>query len=173
MKRINNVSVTILAFIYVPLNLSTSIFGMNIQQLNHNGQSLWVFFVTAVVDLLVTCGSWFCSNSAYKAMAWYKERATISSPDEKTEKRREYGFPLRIAMLVWLVRNGHTAWMWKTGAWLAILMNSKVPGEKRNSWPYEGPACDYVAEHSLSRDEYGYHFGLEESEGLHWSPISG
>ena len=134
----------ILAFIYVPLNLATSIFGMNIHQLNQNGQSIWVFFTAAVVALLVTGGSWRCSDSINKAKAWYRQRA---SPDR--EVKPEYGFILRITMLVWLVRNEHSLWMWKSGAWLAILVNSKVCCKV-----YEGhlsePACDYVAK--ASRD---------------------
>ncbi|KAF6218137.1 hypothetical protein HO133_006096 [Letharia lupina] len=138
-------SVTILAFVYVPLNLATSIFGMNIQQLNHNGQNLWVFFVTAVVALLVTGGSWVCSK---KAMAWYKERAAVSRAYAKKEGKQEYGLLLRMAMLVWLVRNGHTAWMWKSGAWLAILMNSKTPGETTYARNLVKPACIYVSEYS-------------------------
>ncbi|KAF6236376.1 hypothetical protein HO173_005467 [Letharia columbiana] len=122
-------SVTILAFVYVPLNLATSIFSMDIQQLNQKGQNLWVFFVTAVVALLVTGGSWACSNSGYKAMAWYKEAAAVSGAYAKKGEKQEHGLLLRMAMLVWLVRNGHTVWMWKSRAWLAILMNSKTRGE--------------------------------------------
>lgn len=55
--------VTILAFVYVPLNLASSIYGMNIQQLNGSGQSVWVFVVTAVVALLITAGTWYLSEA--------------------------------------------------------------------------------------------------------------
>ena len=170
MKCVNNVLVTILAFVYVPLNLATSIFGMNIQQLNHSGQNLWVFFVTAVVALLVTGGSWACSK---KAMAWYKERAAVSRAYAKKEGKQEYGLLLRMAMLVWLVRNGHTAWMWKSGAWLAILMNSKTPGERHGSI-HAMPACIYVSEYrrvANARDEHG--FDDDPYSMITWSPLSG
>ena len=102
----------------MPLNLATSIFGMNIQQLNGSGQQIWVFFTTAVAALLVTGGSWLFSNilATHKAMLWYKERAAAKKALNEELKSREYGLPLRIAMLVWLVRNGHTLWMWKSGA---------------------------------------------------------
>lgn len=36
--------VTVLALVYVPVNLATSVFGMNLQQLNGNGQTLEIFF---------------------------------------------------------------------------------------------------------------------------------
>lgn len=144
----NDSIVTILAFVYVPLNLATSIFGMNIQQLNQNGQNIWVFFMTAVVALLVTGGSWVLSNAVYKAMSWYKQLAARIVKDDKEDEKREYDFPHRVAMLVWLVRNGHTAWMWTTGAWLAILMDSKAKSKvsvmtsKHEFIDYT--ACDYV-----------------------------
>lgn len=45
---------TVLAFLYVPLNLATSIFGMNIQQLNGTGVSIDAFLGTAVAALFLT-----------------------------------------------------------------------------------------------------------------------
>ena len=160
--------VTILAFVYVPLNLATSIFGMNVQQLNQNGQNIWVFFVTAFVALLITGGSWFLSHTVYKAMSWYKKLAARSAAKDKEEKQREYDFPLRVAMLTWLVRNGHTVWMWTTGAWLAILINSKVKMKDTERTRKEGyvkyPACDYVWIISSSNPRY-----LDFAQ---WSPVS-
>ncbi len=159
-RSIVNVDVvTILAFIYVPLNLATSIFGMNIHQLNQSGQSIWVFFTTAVVALLVTGGSWRCSDSIQKARGWYSEQAP---PDR--EVKPGYGLILRITMLVWFVRNGHKLWMWESGAWLAVLVNSKVRC-KTSDGRLSEMACEYVE--SMTRgDELLYvtdpldgHFG--------------
>ena len=115
---------------------------MNIRQLNQNGQNIWVFFTTAVVALLVTGGSWRCSDSIAKARAWYNTRVP---PDRKVKP--EYGFILRITLLVWLIRNGHGRWMWQSGAWLAILVNSKVCCETYRGGLSE-PACGYVARQS-------------------------
>ena len=144
--------VTILAFIYVPLNLATSIFGMNIQQLNGSGQQMWVFFTTAVAALLVTGGSWLFSRglTTHKAMLWYKERTAAKKALNEERKSGEYGLLLRIAMLVWLVRNGHTLWMWRSGAWAAILTNNTRMNFGINIWirgSHEEPrsACDYVS----------------------------
>ena len=143
--------VTILAFIYVPLNLATSIFGMNIQQLNGSGQQLWIFFTTALAALLITGGSWLCSSrlATHKAMLWYKERAATKKALNENSKSREYGLLLRIAMLVWLVRSGHTLWMWKSGAWAAILANNQAVTKTRSVFfSNQSPArsaCDYVS----------------------------
>lgn len=57
-------AVTILAFVYVPLNMATSIFGMNIQELNQSGHKVWMFVLTAVLALLVTAGGWFLVDQA-------------------------------------------------------------------------------------------------------------
>ncbi|GAP83104.2 putative magnesium transport protein transmembrane region [Rosellinia necatrix] len=50
--------VTVLAIFFVPISLSTSIFGMNIHELNENGQSLWVFILTTVVVTTATMMLW-------------------------------------------------------------------------------------------------------------------
>lgn len=173
MKYAYSVLVTVLAFVYVPLNLATSIFGMNIQQLNQSGQNIWVFFVTAVVALVVTGGSWACSNSAYKAMVWYKEWATHSRVSYEQGKKRDFSVVIRMSMLVWLVRNGHSTWMWKTGACIAILLNSKVVGERPNVWPSLPPACDYVERFSQEDDAAGRFFRVPLIDDLHWSVLFG
>ena len=103
---------------------------MNIQQLNGSGQKLWVFFVTAVLALLVTGGSWIFFNRVAphkdKAVAWYKERVADKRAHDESQEAQRYGLLIRMAMLVWLVRNGYASWMWKSGAWMAITTNSKA-----------------------------------------------
>ena len=144
-------TVTVLAFIYVPLNLATSLFGMNIQQLNGSGQQIWVFFVTAVAALLFTGGSWLYVDrlATHKAMLWYKERAAAKKVLDEERKSQKYGLLLRLAMLVWLVRNRHTLWMWKSGAWAAILTNNNT--QVKNYGPARS-ACDYVSVFSSPRE---------------------
>ena len=173
-QGVNNLLVTVLAFIYVPLNLATSIFGMNIQQLNQNGQNIWVFFTTAIVALVLTGGSWLCSKLTYEAIAWYKERASAKEANDEEEKRREYGLLLRMAMLIWLVRNGYKTWMWRSGGWLAILLDSKARGV---STTWEGGkraqprACDYVSQFS-QRNEKNKHYFFNSERDVTWSPLS-
>ena len=141
---------------------------MNVQQLNQNGQNIWVFFVTALIALLVTGGSWVLSNAVYKAVSWYKNLSARSAAYDGKDAKQEYDFTHRVAMLVWLVRNGQTAWMWTTGAWLAILINSK---EETEAYVHTGggvvgmyAACDYVDAISPSK--------LRSLDHVQWSPIS-
>lgn len=180
-----SVPVTILAFIYVPLNLATSLFGMNIQQLNGNGQNLWVFFTTAIAALLLTGGSLFLSKhfATHEAVTWYKERLEASTrykeraaaerANEEIVESQEYGFLLRIAMLVWLMRKGHKAWMWKSGAWIGITINSKASGIRSDGMETDS-ACSYVMAYSQPDyyEEYRFPNHPNNIYFTTWSPLS-
>ena len=54
---------TVLAFGFIPVSLTSSIFGMNIQEINNSGKSLWVFVVTALVLTALAIGLWVLSNA--------------------------------------------------------------------------------------------------------------
>ena len=150
---------------------------MNIQQLNESGQQIWVFFTTAVAALLITGGSWLCFNrlATHTAMIWYKERAEAKKALNEERKSREYGLLLRIAMLVWLVRNGHTLWMLKSGAGAAVLTNNNTVinrtwASRLNREPAMS-ACDYVSTFSSS-SQHPYNlsrFSLESVFMVTWS----
>lgn len=44
---------TVLAFIFVPVSLASSIFGMNVQQINNSGHGIAVFFLTSAALLVL------------------------------------------------------------------------------------------------------------------------
>lgn len=46
--------VTILAYFFIPLNLASSIFGMNVQEINSTGWHIWVFVLTAVIAVTIS-----------------------------------------------------------------------------------------------------------------------
>ena len=150
---------------------------MNIEQLNGSGQQIWVFFTTAVAALLITGGSWLFSNrlATHKATLWYKERAAAKKALDEERKSQKYGLLLRIAMLVWLVRNGYTLWMWKSGAGAAILTdNNAVVKIGRNVFFQQRPArsaCDYVSRFSSPSENRWkkYAFDTDPSEMVTWS----
>ena len=133
---------------------------MNLQQLNHNGQNLWVFIVTGVIALLITGASWFCVEVITSYKGWPREGST-------EEARRNEGLAFRLALLVWLIKNGYTTWMWYSGAWLRVLSNDKLGifrvrvivglGTERSDAVKGGHlstnACDYV------------HRGIQSGEG--------
>ena len=98
------VSVTILAFIYVPLNLATSIFGMNLQPLNQTGQNIASLFITAVVVMLVTGLVWFLLVQFNHVREWERKRVEKLSQADREQERlirpERGGLVVRVAM--WL-----------------------------------------------------------------------
>ena len=94
---------------------------MNIEQLNGSGQRLSAFITTAVVTLAVTGGSWFLIEQVNSYRKWRKRR-----PDALYDGKTQFALVIRLAMLVFLVSHGHSKWMWKSGAWWRILVNSRA-----------------------------------------------
>ena len=140
---------------------------MNIQQLNRSGQPMSVFLATALALLLMTGGSWLCSTrlATHKAVTWYKERAAANKAFNETGNSQEYGLLLRLTMLVWLVRNGHSYWMWRSGAWGAILTDSKTGRAQPDRYR---TACEYVSEFSSPELQRAY-FELDDEPMATWS----
>ncbi|KAM0712141.1 hypothetical protein Q7P37_011235 [Cladosporium fusiforme] len=53
-----NTMLTILAFIFIPINLASSIFGMNVQEINKTGHSIWGFVIASLAGLAVSGLCW-------------------------------------------------------------------------------------------------------------------
>jgi Mg2+ and Co2+ transporter CorA len=72
---------TRLAFVYIPLSFISSIFGMNVKEIQVN-PSIWVFFLTAIVftSLWVCVVSWQNIKRWASALAtrWHKFRKRVS-----------------------------------------------------------------------------------------------
>ena len=93
-------AVTILAFIYVPINLATSVFGMNLKQLNGQGQNFWSFIVTAIVALLITGFVWF-SLELYNVVREHKYRVEMMWTEKEKPK---VGVGVRVAIRLGLIK---------------------------------------------------------------------
>ena len=138
-SKLTQTTVTVLAFVYIPLNLATSIFGMNLSELNGSGKSIWVFLCTATIALLTTGALWFVLEEVNTYLRWRRGFHDV---------QKRFALGQRICMLVWLQQYGHTGWMWESGAWWRLLINSGSrvwePGE------VEGlRACDIVLKYGL------------------------
>ena len=111
---------TVLAFFYIPLNLATSVFGMNIQQLNGSGTSIGGFLGTAVMLLFLTGLSWLILEGVQDVRAWLrrlrKDRALIAYENQSIF--------VRLHLIWWLCRNGLFVWTIRTGAGWCLLINS-------------------------------------------------
>ena len=114
---------------------------MNIQELNRSGQTLRVFLSTAAAAILITLLLWLASylylNS--EARAWLDQITECRQRRKDTEtiqyyeginrpSRVRFTLSARLAMILWLMLNGNTIWMIKSGAWSAILLNHQEVG---------------------------------------------
>lgn len=53
---------TVLAFIFIPMSLASSIFGMNVQEINTTGHSIWIFICTSVALLALSGLGFYCRH---------------------------------------------------------------------------------------------------------------
>ena len=132
---------------------------MNIQQLNNSGQSIQTFFVTAVVILLLTGGTWLCIEEINEYRSWSQKNGPRALRSKGLLARPTYNIAMRARMLVWLICNGYWTWAWKTKAWRYILANSRPTHEsafdpvdslRNSSKPLS--AGDYVSKYMCSSD---------------------
>lgn len=105
-------------------NLATSLFGINLQQLNQSGQQLWGFIVTMLIAMLVTAGIWYCIDEVNGIRRWKGE------VPKKKEKRflgpgKEYRTGARLTMLYHLWRRGHFFRMFHANVWLRVLVSNR------------------------------------------------
>ncbi|KAI1114574.1 hypothetical protein F5Y14DRAFT_413780 [Nemania sp. NC0429] len=107
--------ITVLAIFFVPVSLSTSVFGMNIHELNDSGQSLWVFILTTIVVVVATMTIWGLMYQFQK----YNSLLRDDYPERKPWDTKLYH-------LFQLVRHGHTIWAWQSGMLLSLLTDGQV-----------------------------------------------
>ena len=93
---------------------------MNIEQLNGNGQHVWVFVLTAVVALTITGGSWYVIEQMNSYRKWQR-RSTEQQYDGDTQ----FSLVVRFAMIALLLSKGHTRWMFQSGAWWRLITDHR------------------------------------------------
>ena len=120
---------------------------MNIEQLNGSGQHVSVFIATAVGALAVTGGSWFVIEQTNSYRKWRRR-----SPDTTYSGKTQFALVVRLAMLAYLVSNGCSRWMLRSGLWWRILLNhgsqistSRGPRQRPNESLTAG---EYVSKYS-------------------------
>ena len=138
---------------------------MNIQQLNNSGLSIWTFFVTAVVLLLLTGGLWLCIAEVNGYRAWSRRPRSIGAL-EPYVPGPAYNIAVRFRMLVWLYQQGYWTWARRTNAWWYILANRRAEGPNKfrlearrffgtSGWRSDGKemsAGDYVSTYMDTED---------------------
>ncbi|TRX91108.1 hypothetical protein FHL15_008090 [Xylaria flabelliformis] len=107
--------ITVLAIFFVPISLSTSVFGMNIHELNENGQSIWVFILTTVLIVAATMILWGFM---------YQFQKYNSQPRDGIKEGKHWR--TRSAALCQLIFRGHIIWAWKSGILVSLLTDGRV-----------------------------------------------
>lgn len=110
---------TILAFVFIPLSLATSIFGMNIQELNSTGQPVWVFAVAASSILLSALCIW---ATVYQ---WTKYIHAPACENYLREESPEITVWDRGKAAFWLLSHGHILWCWRSGILFSLFTKGR------------------------------------------------
>ncbi|KAL9618824.1 MAG: hypothetical protein Q9160_006483 [Pyrenula sp. 1 TL-2023] len=150
--------VTVLAIFFVPISLSTSIFGMNINELNAEGQSLKVFVGTMIWIFAATLLMWGLMYQRHKWKSLPEGRWSEKKPASKTEDEPDYpvAWRVRLRQFSRLVWHGHIIWAWQSRIGLSLLtigrkgFNKSCSGHDEQYWDrenlsYEAP--EYLDKH--------------------------
>lgn len=130
--------VTILAFVFIPASLATSIFGMNLQELNHSGQPVWVFVVTTATIFVAAILLWGIS---------YLWAQFADAPRVPPSRYEEKPWRTRISILLWLVSHSYCIWAIRSGIWFSLLTDGA------RAFKYEC-TCDNRFKSSMSHNRH-------------------
>ena len=109
---------------FIPLSLATSIFGMNIQELNDSGQPIWVFVLTAAGILLLALCTW----GMFYQWTKYIHAPHLTDSEMSAfahEAEAQVYFWRRVALALWLLSHGHLVWSWRSGIFFSLFTKGK------------------------------------------------
>ena len=103
---------TQLAFIFIPLSFTTSVFGMNINEITGTGAKLSTFLATAVCIGIAVGLMWWLFG---KVEQWWKEHPPVNLADQKP----------CLWWISWGVSNYQLGWMMRNGTLTALLTGGR------------------------------------------------
>lgn len=111
------------------MSLGTSVFGMNINELNQSGQPLWVFIVTTVVIFAMSSVIWIISylhhlySSLPESSYWEQQYSHLDRFNTSTEDNVDWR--IRLYLFLRLLQHGHIAWAWKSGIAISLYTSGR------------------------------------------------
>lgn len=124
MSLLTHFQVTLLAFIFIPISLATSFFGMNLQELNASGQPFWVFAVTAWAIFSTALFIWGILYQWTKFNhAPYRDTTPTLTLWEGSDVR--INIWRRIGLVLWLLFHGHIIWCWRSGIVFSLITKGR------------------------------------------------
>jgi len=116
----SNSTVTILAFIFIPTTLASSVFGMNVQEINNTGKDIWIFIVTAMSLTGAALAAWFLSYFARAKWHGRDDEPAVSQGRTNLSRKE------RFSHARWLFSNSK---YWKDmpqGTFLGVVTNGRL-----------------------------------------------
>lgn len=113
---------TVLAFVFVPLSIGTSTFGMNLNELNGSGPRLWVFALTTTLIFILATLLWAILSQTHKYYR-LKESAIIESAPPSSSVPVAWQFRLRLFFR--LILGGHVFWVWRSGIAFSLATSGR------------------------------------------------
>ena len=114
---------TVLAFVFVPLSIGTSTFGMNLDELNGSGPRLWVFGLTTTVILILSTLLWAVLSQLHKYYRLKEVLVAEASPEMGGSLPVVWHFRLRLFLR--LVLHGHLFWVWRSGVAFSLATSGR------------------------------------------------
>jgi hypothetical protein len=137
-----NGTVTVLASIFIPFSISTSIFGMNIQELNKTGQNIGTFIITSASIFAVALTIWATlyqwSKFLHLPRQSEAEKARFISGGggggggggtmfgNGSEAAQRIGWAFRLRVLAKLLLHGHVLWCWRSGVLFSLWSGGEL-----------------------------------------------
>ena len=91
--------VTVLAFIFVPFSLTTSIFGMNLQELNQSGKTLQAFLITGFLLFIGAVTAWGIATLTKRAQENFAQRCDLLDEALSSNSHRQYAPEIQKAVI--------------------------------------------------------------------------
>ncbi len=113
-------TVTILAFIFLPTSLTSSVFVMNVQEINNTGKSIWIFMVTAILLTSAAVTAWFLSGLA--RAKWHSRDNELTILRGRSDLSRKK----RFSRAMWLLSNPNAWKEMPQGTFKGVVTNSRL-----------------------------------------------
>ena len=107
--------------------MATSVFGMNLQQLNGSGKTLSVFFATVIIAFLLTGITWIVMEQLKELQQWREDlKQRRRNFHDRPDGPLEVALSVRLAMVAWMIWSGQLGWMVRSRAAWCILTDSSA-----------------------------------------------
>lgn len=118
--------VTVLAFVFVPLSIGTSTFGMDLDELNGSGPRLWVFCLTTTVIFVLSALLWAVLFRVHKCYRLKESALVEHSPESDfTGSSVPIHWHFRLRLFSRLILHGHLFRIWGSGIAFSLATSGR------------------------------------------------